>query len=94
MTALRSSGIQWKLHRRCVYCNQCLPCPAGIEISSVMRLLDAAERSKSGRIVAAYRALEKNASDCTSCGDCTERCPFGVPVVARMERAAEVLGTV
>jgi predicted aldo/keto reductase-like oxidoreductase len=92
------SGIDanelWKLRRRCVYCNHCLPCPAGIEIGDVMRLLDTAERSKSTKITTAYRALEKNASDCTGCGDCTERCPFGVSVVDRMNRAVEVFGTV
>jgi predicted aldo/keto reductase-like oxidoreductase len=80
----------WKMSGRCVYCNHCLPCPAGIDIGSVMRLLDAAEPSRSGRIAAAYLTLETSASDCTSCGDCTERCPFGVPVIERMERAVEV----
>jgi hypothetical protein len=86
------TNMLWKMSGRCVYCNHCLPCPEGIEIGSVMRLLDAAERSTSDRIAAAYRTLEESASDCTGCGDCTQRCPFGVPVIERMERAVEVFG--
>jgi predicted aldo/keto reductase-like oxidoreductase len=86
------SNALWKMSGRCVYCNHCLPCPVGIEIGSLIRLLDAAERAKSDQITTSYRALRKNASACTGCGDCTERCPFGVPVVERMERAVDVLG--
>ncbi len=86
------SNALWRLGGRCVYCNHCLPCPAGIDIGGVMRLADAAERSPGHRIQAAYRSLPANASDCTACGECVQRCPFGVPVVERMERAAEVLG--
>jgi predicted aldo/keto reductase-like oxidoreductase len=90
------SGIDanalWKLRRRCVYCNHCLPCPAGIEIGGLMRLLDIAEHSSSRSARSAYRALESHADSCTECGVCEERCPFGVPVAERMNRAVEVFG--
>jgi predicted aldo/keto reductase-like oxidoreductase len=82
----------WKLRGRCVYCNHCLPCPAGIDIGGVMRVLDAAERAPGRKALEDYRALSKNASDCSSCGDCVERCPFGVPVIDRMEQARATLG--
>ena len=29
---------------------------------------------------------------CIACGGCEERCPFGVKVTERMEKAAEVFG--
>jgi len=82
----------WKLRRRCVYCDHCLPCPAEIEIGSLMRLLDAAEHYPNEKVTVEYRALAKKASDCTQCGVCIERCPFDVPVLDRMERAIQVYG--
>jgi predicted aldo/keto reductase-like oxidoreductase len=39
-----------------------------------------------------YRALDKHGSDCAACGSCEERCPFSVPVIKNMERAAALFG--
>jgi predicted aldo/keto reductase-like oxidoreductase len=75
----------------CVYCNHCLPCPVHIDIAQVNRLLDAAEGGLTPGLRAAYRALPARATACTGCGACTERCPFGVNVVARMRTAQVVL---
>ena len=72
----------------CVYCNHCLPCPMVIDIGGTMRLLDAANGGGLERSRPAYAAMEANASDCTACGACEERCPFGVQVVAQMAEAA------
>lgn len=72
----------------CCYCNHCLPCPSGIDVGQTMRLLDVAERQMTGEARAAYAALPASAGDCLQCGNCVERCPFGVDVTARMERAA------
>lgn len=74
----------------CVYCNHCLPCPSVIDIGQVNRLLDLAADRLDDDVRAAYDALEANAEDCIQCGSCEERCPFGVAVIERMERAAEL----
>jgi predicted aldo/keto reductase-like oxidoreductase len=37
-----------------------------------------------------YDALSANASDCVECGDCMERCPFDVDIIAKMRRAVQV----
>jgi predicted aldo/keto reductase-like oxidoreductase len=71
----------------CVYCNHCLPCPAKIDIGRVNRLLDMAQQELTAELQAAYGALPAKPSDCTQCGACVERCPFGVGVTARMEQA-------
>lgn len=76
----------------CVYCNHCWPCPAGIDIGQVMRLLD---EGRSGSLAAArtaYAALEADGADCQECGACVERCPFGADPMAGMAQAAELLG--
>lgn len=81
------------MRAQCLYCNHCLPCPAGIDIAAVTRLLDAAEsdaQESSGRPAEQYRLLENAASGCIACGSCEERCPFGVHVIENMERAARL----
>jgi len=87
------SGFREYARGECVYCNHCLPCPAVIDIGQTIRLLDAARgRPPTPDLRAAYDAMEQTAADCTECGQCTERCPFGVDVVAKMERAAALFG--
>ena len=79
---------------RCVYCNHCLPCPAGINIANVHKYLDIAvldEAKIPPSIASHYRALDRHASDCAACGSCEERCPFSVPIMKNMEKAAALL---
>jgi predicted aldo/keto reductase-like oxidoreductase len=71
----------------CVYCNHCLPCPSSIDIGQVIRLVDMAHYGVTGSIQNAYKRLSARASDCTECGTCTERCPFDVDVISKMNRA-------
>ena len=40
-----------------------------------------------------YDALPVKASDCVECGDCMERCPFEVDIIAKVHRAVEVFET-
>ena len=73
---------------KCVYCNHCEPCPAGIDIGAVNKFYDLAGI---GDDMARehYRALEKNAADCIGCGHCRSRCPFSVDQVKRMQEIKE-----
>jgi len=82
----------WKLKGNCMYCNHCLPCPAGIDIGATMRIIDTAEYEITDSVVSEYEALLARASDCTECGICVERCPFGVDVIADMTQAVEIFG--
>ncbi len=79
---------------QCTYCGHCAPCPSGIDIAMVNKLYDLAAMQPSvpPTVQAHYDALAKHASDCVACGGCERRCPFGVPVVARMEKAAAQFG--
>jgi predicted aldo/keto reductase-like oxidoreductase len=76
----------------CVYCNHCLPCPVGIDIGAVTRLLDMAHRGALSPARAAYALLPVKASECLDCGDCADRCPWELDPPAAMAKAAEVLG--
>ena len=68
----------------CVYCNHCSPCPAGLDVGLINKYYDLA---KVGDLLAAehYRTLEHTAADCTGCGHCDARCPFGVDQSGRMQ---------
>jgi hypothetical protein len=39
-----------------------------------------------------YDALPHHAGECTHCEACMSRCPFGVDIPARMDKAKEVFG--
>lgn len=77
--------------QKCMYCNHCKPCPMDIDIAMVNKLYDLATMQEEvpASVKAHYMALEKNASHCIGCGSCETRCPFGVGIVERMEKAKE-----
>lgn len=76
---------------KCVYCNHCQPCPAGIDVGTVNKYYDLA---RSGDALAAdhYKNLAKTASDCIGCGHCNRRCPFRADQMARMKEIAAYFG--
>ena len=79
---------------QCTYCGHCAPCPAGIDIAMVNKLYDLATMQPEvpATVKAHYGALSATAADCIACGGCETRCPFGVPVVERMEKAKALFG--
>lgn len=89
------SGYQGELSGKCVYCNHCQPCPVEIDIAMVNKYLDIAVLDTNNippSIIQHYRSLPTNGADCISCGSCEEKCPFSVPIIENMERAAKLLG--
>lgn len=83
--------LQQGLEGTCVYCNHCLPCPSTIDIGLTIRMLVTAQRYGVGdEEQADYDALPAKASDCIECGECMERCPFGVDVISKMREAVEL----
>lgn len=89
------AGIHRFLVGQCTDCNHCLPCPEGIDISPMIHLVDWAQwvpenTDEQAEVWTAYAALPVKASECTECGDCMERCPFDVDIIAQMRRAVEV----
>jgi predicted aldo/keto reductase-like oxidoreductase len=79
----------------CVYCGHCLPCPAGIDIASVNKYLDIARLDEGDipqGVRSHYLSLAAHGGDCVACGNCEERCPFGVAVIENMSRANRLFG--
>jgi len=91
--AIRSMGAGFI--GSCVYCSHCLPCPAGIDIAAVTKYLDIAlmDADAVGKGAGQhYRELSAHGHDCIRCGSCESKCPFSVPIMRNMKKAAEVFG--
>jgi predicted aldo/keto reductase-like oxidoreductase len=88
-------NYQGDFRGNCMYCNHCLPCPSFIDVAAVTKYLDIAALHAEHippTVVQHYKALEKHGSDCVRCGNCEKRCPFSVPVIKNMNRAARIFG--
>ncbi|MDR1687790.1 MAG: aldo/keto reductase [Clostridiales bacterium] len=78
----------------CVYCSHCQPCPAQIDIAAVNKYLDIARLDKGSvppSVKSHYKSLAHRGDECTSCGSCESRCPFGVAVADNMIEAEKLL---
>jgi len=70
----------------CRNCGYCLPCPEGISIPDIFRFESYFERYGMKRwAVEQYRLLPVKGGACSSCEQCLERCPFGVPIPERLK---------
>ena len=80
---------------QCTYCGHCSPCPVGLDIAMVNKLLDLAtvQGEAPATVSAHYADLTAHASQCLHCGVCETRCPFHVRVTERMKLAEEVFGS-
>ncbi len=79
---------------QCSYCGYCAPCPRGIDIAAVIRLLEQMEsQSRNQRaLLEEYKALPRPAGRCVACRQCESRCQSCVAVVKKMRRAQKVFG--
>lgn len=84
--------ISWKGH--CMYCGHCAPCPASIDVAAVTKFLNlsVAQGEVPETVREHYGLLEHTAQECLECGACESRCPFEVPVMENMKKAAAVFG--
>lgn len=79
---------------QCTYCGHCKPCPADIDIAMVNKFYDlaTAQQEVPQSVTEHYRSLEHTASECVKCHGCESRCPFGVQITDRMEKAVGLFG--
>lgn len=89
-----SSTPKFSMEGRCMYCNHCLPCAKHINIAQVNKYLDMAllDPRAVPTLRGHYSALEHTAGECIQCGRCEQQCPFQVPIMERMRKAARMFG--
>ena len=92
----------------CTACEYCMPCPSGVNIPQNFAILNnvSMEDSRLSRwqVRRGYKKLADsidkldsespngNASLCTNCGECLEKCPQQISIPAELEKAHAVLG--
>ncbi len=81
----RMLGKTW-----CHRCDYCQPCPEGIPISMVLAAKSFARRMPFEAAVRFVGDPLKKAENCSECGTCVERCPYGldIPVLLKDRRAS------
>jgi len=63
----------------CRGCGYCLPCPAQIPIHNANRMSQLLRRSPSDQwLTGEWRDLMERIGNCTRCGSCERRCPYGL----------------
>ena len=84
----------------CTGCRYCMPCPEGVGISEIFRLANAARIY--GLVDGAkhdYALFDidwpyenyKNASHCTACGACLDKCPQKIDIPEELKKAHDIL---
>jgi predicted aldo/keto reductase-like oxidoreductase len=71
----------------CRGCGYCLPCPVEIPISMAARMGLLLRRSPSARFLAPeWQEQMRRIEDCLECGECSERCPYGLDTPALLKK--------
>ena len=83
----------------CTGCKYCMPCPEGLDIPDIFttmnyhrvyQLTDFAKRSYAEIGKSPWKQY-KNASFCTECGACEEKCPQGIPIREQLKETHKTL---
>jgi len=76
----------------CRICGHCLPCPDKIAVPDILRLeLNARHYGLRAWARREYARQKVKAHACTKCGECTKKCPHGLPAMEMVLRAASTL---
>ena len=63
----------------CRGCGYCMPCPVGIEINNCARMSLMLRRApQEGWLSPEWQEKMKKIEDCLHCGQCMDKCPYGL----------------
>lgn len=69
--------------RRCEYCQ---PCEHGVMITPAMGYPIIARRMSDARAAGFAKRMMESVRNCVECGECEDRCPYGLPVREMLKR--------
>ncbi len=83
----------------CTGCKYCMPCPDNVGISAIFEMMNThliyglteLAREQYAKLGPESNRGE-NASACTECGECEEKCPQKIPIREQLKEAHEALG--
>jgi len=71
----------------CRCCGYCIPCPVGIPINNAARITFLLGRAvKEHFLTPEWQENMRRIDSCTNCGQCKEKCPFGLDVPALLKQ--------
>ncbi|MDR1778251.1 MAG: aldo/keto reductase [Clostridiales Family XIII bacterium] len=71
----------------CRGCGYCMPCPAGIEINTCARASLLLRRAPTNLVLSEEgQAMMRKIPECTECGQCKKRCPYGLDTPALLKK--------
>ena len=74
----------------CRGCGYCMPCPVGIEINQCARMSLLLRRSPAANwLTPAWQEKMEKIEDCLHCGQCMQRCPYGLQTPDLLRRNLE-----
>ena len=77
-------------NRFCRQCMYCMPCPNGVEIWLLTYMENLFRLWPRERVVSGWFAdAAETATKCVQCGECEERCPYGLPIRELIKENAE-----
>ena len=74
----------------CTRCAYCMPCPAGLNIPSLINKYNNTAIYEFEEVRKNYMDTEVKADACIGCRSCESRCPFGVKIADRMAETKAV----
>jgi predicted aldo/keto reductase-like oxidoreductase len=71
----------------CRGCGYCMPCPQGIVINTCARASLLLRRAPQKTLLSAEgQGMMKKIADCTHCGQCAAKCPYGLDTPALLQK--------
>ena len=64
----------------CHRCDYCQPCEQGIGISTVLLVRSFIKRMNAEKAIAMVNEVVQKVENCTGCGACKKRCPYGLDI--------------
>lgn len=88
-----AKGFEENFCRRCMYC---MPCPEKIPIYFIQELGDKVRvnvEEIKNMCQDMYARLKRDVDDCTDCGECEQKCPYGLPVREMLQEKHTLLAS-
>lgn len=82
--------VYQELAGHCVHCRKCMPCPVGIDITSIVAMVGWAKEGVQDWIKGMYANQQVKPLACNECNACMEACAFEVDIIGVMRRATEL----
>jgi predicted aldo/keto reductase-like oxidoreductase len=79
--------------RFCRRCGYCQPCPQGVPIQTLMIMDSILKRMPPANVFSDLAQGVESTEGCIECGECEDKCPYGLPIREMIKEHAELFHT-